>query len=68
MLVGAQIAGWVYNHRFLKDAPALTLQQWQSFWWLPAIFAAVVLLLFIAVFHEKRKAPAAAGEVAAKLV
>ena len=68
MLVGAQIAGWVYNHRFLKDAPALTLQQWQSFWWLPAIFAAVVLLLFIAIFHEKRKAPAAAGEVAAKLV
>ena len=54
MLVGAQIAGWVYNG-FLKDADALTLQQWQSFWWIPAIFAGAVLVLFIALFHEKKK-------------
>lgn len=54
MLVGAQIAGWVYNG-FLKDADALTLQQWQSFWWIPAMFAGAVLVLFIALFHEKKK-------------
>ncbi len=54
MLVGAQIAGWVYNG-FLKDADALTLQQWQSFWWIPAMFAAAVLVLFIALFHDKKK-------------
>jgi len=53
MLVGAQIAGAVYNG-FLKDAKSLTLQQWQSFWWLPAAFAAVVLLLFVVTFREKK--------------
>lgn len=55
MLVGAQIAGRVYD-RFLKDAPALTLQQWQNFWWIPAAFAAVVLVLFLVTFREKKKA------------
>jgi nucleoside transporter len=55
MLVGAQIAGAVYDG-FLKDSAALTLQQWQSFWWIPAAFAAVVLVLFIVSFREKKKA------------
>ena len=54
MLVGAQIAGAVYNG-FLKNADSLTLQQWQSFWWLPAAFAAVVLLLFLVAFREKKE-------------
>jgi nucleoside transporter len=53
MLVGAQVAGAVYDG-FLKNAKSLTLLQWQNFWWLPAIFAAGVLLLFIAAFWEKR--------------
>lgn len=53
MLVGAWIAGMVYDG-FLKDAPALTLQQWQSFWWLPAAFAALVLLFFVASFRERK--------------
>jgi nucleoside transporter len=53
MLVGAQTAGAVYNG-ILKDAKQLTLQQWQSFWWLPAVFAAVVLLIFIFTFREKK--------------
>ncbi|HEV8264913.1 MAG TPA: MFS transporter [Gemmatimonadales bacterium] len=50
MLIGAQIAGNVYN-RLLAGAPALTLAQWPSFWWLPAGFAAVVLVLFAALFR-----------------
>ncbi len=54
MLVGAQIAGLVYDG-FLKTAPSLTLPQWQQFWWIPAIFAAAVLLLFIVSFRERRK-------------
>lgn len=52
MLVGAQTAGIVYN-KFLGNAKALTLSQWQSFWWLPVAFAAAVLLFFIITFKEK---------------
>jgi nucleoside transporter len=54
MLVGAQTAGMAYN-KFLGNAKALTLQQWQSFWWLPAGFAAIVLVFFILSFKDKRK-------------
>jgi nucleoside transporter len=53
MLVGAQTAGMAYN-KFLGSAKALTLPQWQSFWWLPAGFAAAILLFFIVTFKEKR--------------
>ncbi|HEY4109715.1 MAG TPA: MFS transporter, partial [Puia sp.] len=53
MLVGAQVAGMVYNS-FLKQAKSLTLLQWQSFWWIPAAFAAAVLLLFVVLFREKK--------------
>jgi nucleoside transporter len=53
MLVGAQTAGMVYN-KFLGSSKALTLPQWQNFWWLPAGFAAAVLLFFIVTFKEKK--------------
>ena len=54
LLVGAQIAGSVYNS-FLGNATSLTLQQWQSFWWIPAVFALVVLILFIVSFKDSSK-------------
>src|SRR5207247_10940348 len=50
MLSGAQVAGNVYN-RFLGGAASLALRRWPSFWVLPAGFAAVVLLLFAALFR-----------------
>jgi len=52
MLIGAQIAGNVYN-RFLAGAPALTLPQWNRFWWLPAAFAAAVTLFFTLAFYDR---------------
>jgi nucleoside transporter len=52
MLIGAQVAGNVYN-RFLAGGSALTLAQWQSFWWLPAAFAAAVLAFFALTFRER---------------
>jgi sugar phosphate permease len=52
MLIGAQVAGNVYN-RFLAGAAALTLPQWRSFWWIPASFAAVILLFFVAAFRDR---------------
>jgi nucleoside transporter len=53
MLIGAQVAGRVYNS-FLGAATSLTLEQWRSFWIFPAAFAAAVLVFFAAFF----KAPA----------
>jgi Kef-type K+ transport system membrane component KefB len=63
MLIGAQVAGNVYN-RFLGDAPALTLPQWQRFWWIPASFAAAIMVFFALTFRDrpetrKRNEPAA---------
>ena len=51
MLIGAQVAGRVYNS-FLGTATSLTLDQWRSFWWLPAAFAAGVLVFFAAFFKS----------------
>jgi len=55
MLIGAQVAGNVYN-RFLGGGAALTLDQWKSFWLLPAGFAAVILVFFGLAFHEREEA------------
>jgi nucleoside transporter len=52
MLVGAQIAGLVYNN-FLGSEVTLALAQWQQFWWLPAGFAVAVMAIFVAFFNEK---------------
>ena len=52
MLIGAQVAGNVYN-RFLAGAPSLALDQWKSFWILPSVFAAVILIFFGLAFHDR---------------
>jgi nucleoside transporter len=52
MLIGAQVAGNVYNS-FLGGEPQLTLQQWQSFWWIPAAFAAAIMVFFAVAFRDR---------------
>ena len=52
MLIGAQVAGNVYN-RFLNGATTLQLDQWKSFWILPSVFAAVILVFFGLAFHDR---------------
>lgn len=61
MLIGAQVAGLVYN-RFLGADQALSLQQWYDFWWIPAVFAGVVLLFFILFFNDRVIADDASAE------
>ena len=53
MLIGAQDAGEVYNS-FLQGEAVLSLDQWQSFWWLPAGFALAVLLFFGLTFSDRK--------------
>jgi nucleoside transporter len=54
MLIGAQVAGRVYNNFMSAGATSLTLEQWRSFWWFPAAFAAFVLVFFTALFKPQR--------------
>ena len=52
MLIGAQVAGQVYNG-FLAGRDVLPLGEWAEFWWIPAAFAAVVLVLFVLLFNDR---------------
>ena len=50
--LGAQIAGYVNNA--LKGTGATpTLEQWQEFWIIPAIFAAAVMVFFTFTFRDR---------------
>jgi nucleoside transporter len=60
MLIGSLIAGKVYNG-FKGAATDLTLAQWAKFWPLPAVFAAVVLVLF-AIFFRPQPQQSAVGQ------
>lgn len=51
MLIGAQVSGWVFNRVVtgnIEEASA----QWQTFWIIPAVFAAVVMVVFGLLFKE----------------
>ncbi len=52
MLIGAQIAGLVYNG-FLGGQTTLAAVQWQQFWWIPAVFAVLVFFIFGWLFTDK---------------
>jgi hypothetical protein len=52
MFIGAQVAGRVYNS-FLAGEAALSLPEWQQFWYLPAAFAAAVAILFAVLFRDR---------------
>jgi hypothetical protein len=56
MLIGAQVAGNVYD-RFLGGATSLTLEQWSRFWLFPAGFAAAVLIFFALSFRVRSPSP-----------
>jgi nucleoside transporter len=51
MFIGAQVAGALYN-RFLGDAATLTLARWEDFWYVPAVFAGVIMLFFLVTFRD----------------
>lgn len=51
MLIGAQIAGALYNS-FLGGETSLSAVQWQQFWWIPAGFAVVVIAIFGLMFKD----------------
>ncbi|MEM1127187.1 MAG: MFS transporter [Bacteroidota bacterium] len=52
MLIGGFIAGMVYNGFLGETAEALTPDQFQTFWTIPALFAGLILLLFGFLFKD----------------
>jgi nucleoside transporter len=54
MFIGAQIAGNVFNS-FLAGEAALSAAQWQDFWYIPAAFAAAVMVFFMFTFNDTVK-------------
>lgn len=53
MLLGTQVSGKIFNY-YLGTEKALSLDRWQSFWLIPAVFAFGVLLFFIFSFRDKK--------------
>jgi MFS family permease len=57
MLIGFQIAGYVTDYYKAADGS----HDWTHIWLIPAVFALVVLALFLLFFKEKRNAGGAAS-------
>ncbi len=60
MLIGAQAAGNLFN-AFLGDAATLSPDQWQQFWFVPAAFAAVIMVGFALLFNDRVAPPKASA-------
>ncbi|VCW48311.1 hypothetical protein BANRA_05274 [Klebsiella pneumoniae] len=53
MLLGSQISGALYNHLVAGQMP----QAQVTFWWIPAVAAAVIALIFLFSFQYNEKEP-----------
>ncbi len=52
MLIGSQVAGFLFNNMIVSEG-AQALLEWQSFWIIPAVFAAAVMIFFAFMFNDK---------------
>jgi nucleoside transporter len=50
MLIGSQVAGLLFNNIIIGN----NLLEWQTFWVIPAVFAAMVMLFFAIMFKEQK--------------
>ncbi len=53
MLIGAQVAGALHNSILTEGATSLTLDQFQTFWAIPAVFAIAIMIFFGSTFNDK---------------
>jgi nucleoside transporter len=61
MFIGAQISGWLHNSIVTSSGPEAAAQ-WQTFWTIPAVIAAAVVVLFVILFRDGRSAPVKAAQ------
>lgn len=52
MFIGVRVAGWLYNSFLTEGANALTLEQFRTFWLIPAIFSVLVAIFFALTFKD----------------
>ena len=52
MLIGALVSGYLYKNIVLKDGVALR-EDYQDFWLIPCIAAAVIMILFFLLFRDR---------------
>jgi nucleoside transporter len=57
MLIGAQVSGWLFNS-IVKGEGATLMRNWKTFWLIPCIAAAVVMVLFAILFRDDGKSEA----------
>ncbi|MBN2029265.1 MFS transporter [bacterium] len=53
MFIGTQITGRLFNRIVTSEGPE-RMQQWQSFWLIPAVIAVAVLIFFMITFKDKQ--------------
>lgn len=63
MFLGAQISGWLHNGIVTSSGPAAA-PQWQIFWTIPALLAAVIMLVFGLFFRNGRTVPVNSSQTA----
>lgn len=65
MMIGAQVAGWIFEAVVGGDV-GQPMEVWAAFWWIPAAFAAAVMIGFIIFFRDPRidRDPATAPAIA----
>jgi MFS family permease len=51
MIIGSQVAGRLFNTIVTEEGPQL-MMQWRTFWWIPAVFAGAVMVLFGILFND----------------
>jgi nucleoside transporter len=54
--LGTLAAGWVFNAMMSGASGPSALEQWQTFWIMPLVFAVIVTALFVAGFREESPA------------
>ncbi len=57
MLIGFWVAGQIsnnYTYSLIENGESITLHNWNRVWIFPAIFAAIVLILFIVLFKNEK--------------
>ena len=58
MVIGSNVSGWVVDLYSTKEAESV-IHNWQSIWLVPAIMAAVIVVLFALLFSDKAESKSA---------